>query len=1069
MGAEFVHPKRFIPVKLSRPRLHQTYLRKRLFHILSKSLDRCALWVCGPAGSGKTTLVNSFLHTNNIPCIWYGIDQTDTDIASFFYFLGKALEEISADDSVYLPSFAQGSIFDTAIFTKRYFNLMSQQISTPFAIVLDNYQAAGEETNLHEVVCDAMDILQGKITVIICSRTEPPPAFARLQANRNLQVVDWHQLRFQEKEIKGVINCITDTTYPDTVIAGLHRKTDGWIAALLLILIKKENFENIEQLLLSHNTPYEIFDYLGNIIFDRLDPEVKNILMKLSFLPTISPKAAQSLAGNRACHILKTLTRKNSFTHVKIGEPPEYYFHPLFKEFLQKKAHEMFPLSEHRMILLQTAAFLAKEEKTEDAINLYMESGHALKTINLIISQSPILASQGRVQTIETWIDALPQKTVFNTPWLLFWKGICKIHAAPDQAKPFFQKALEQFEAQSDPAGCYMSLSGILDAVTYQFDVFHELDQYFEICRTLENRFGVEIPSEMYFALTTSMLNALVLRFHDTDQVIKWEERGWQMLPRTKNVTRGMLIFSPLILLKIIQGNLYAAGQLLKTFQKEIDKTKFPLSCLTFENFSCFHAWLSGDFQKGIAAARRAMDLEKETGIFVIFSGIRIHAAIAAMGLGKFNKARKLLEEIAPYLTYQGIWSQSIYHYTFSWLGLLTENLTDALYHARIFFDKATQSGNNTVFTTGHLLMAKVLYASGDTSAAERHLRKSFRFCSRYRAAQDNFMALLTLTIFLNNKHKDAAAEKCLKKAMRLGRREGYRYAFLWIPKEMARLCSQALKKDIEVKYVRTLIKTHHLVTDEPPFDVPGWPWGVRILSFGEFKIELAEKPLKFSRKAQQKPIAMLKYIMAKGGTNIIEQALMDALWPDSEGDAAYNAFTTTLHRLRKMLKSKDAVVHSQGILSFNSNVVWTDIQAFETCCRSIDQKLARRNDTEYALRLLNELLLLYRGPFIPADPSPWMIPQREKMRAKFLHAIQKIADQLEHDGQWKNAINCCRVALEIDPLLESLYPRLMQNYVRLGEKTAALGIYRQCKAILEAELQSSPPQKMRDLKQALK
>jgi len=208
---------------------------------------------------------------------------------------------------------------------------------------------------------------------------------------------------------------------------------------------------------------------------------------------------------------------------------------------------------------------------------------------------------------------------------------------------------------------------------------------------------------------------------------------------------------------------------------------------------------------------------------------------------------------------------------------------------------------------------------------------------------------------------------------------------------------------------------------------------------------------------------------MAKGGTNIIEQALMDALWPDSEGDAAYNAFTTTLHRLRKMLKSKDAVVHSQGILSFNSNVVWTDIQAFETCCRSIDQKLARRNDTEYALRLLNELLLLYRGPFIPADPSPWMIPQREKMRAKFLHAIQKIADQLEHDGQWKNAINCCRVALEIDPLLESLYPRLMQNYVRLGEKTAALGIYRQCKAILEAELQSSPPQKMRDLKQALK
>ncbi|MFO7883905.1 MAG: hypothetical protein R6U68_03705 [Desulfobacteraceae bacterium] len=47
------------------------------------------------------------------------------------------------------------------------------------SIVLDNYQTVGEEAQLHEVLCNAIDILQGKISIIICSRTEPSAAFVR--------------------------------------------------------------------------------------------------------------------------------------------------------------------------------------------------------------------------------------------------------------------------------------------------------------------------------------------------------------------------------------------------------------------------------------------------------------------------------------------------------------------------------------------------------------------------------------------------------------------------------------------------------------------------------------------------------------------------------------------------------------------------------------------------------------------------------------------------------------------------------------------------------------------------
>ncbi len=1061
-------PEEIFPGKLSRPKLQQTYPRTRLFSIMSQSVGNCALWICGPAGSGKTTLINSFLDTADIPCIWYGIDQTDTDIASFFYYMGKARKRISSDTSSPLPLFTQELFPKISVFTNRFFQLFSQHLPHHLALVLDDYQTAGEESRLHEVLCNAIDILQGKISIIICSRTEPPATFARSRANRTLHVLNWHHLRFQKKEVKGVINCITDTTYPDAVISALHRKTDGWIAGLLLVLMKKEAYDDMEPHLLNHQTPDEIFDYLGSTIFDDLESEIQTILVKLSYLSRISQNAAQTLGGTLACRVLEKLIKKNGFIFVSMNNPPEYHFHPLFQEFLQKKAALFFSSSEHDELLVQTASILAEEGKSEDAFTLYIRSQHFMKAMDLILDKAPMLLSQGRVQTIEAWIDTFPHEIFITKPWLIFWKGACKIPTAPDQAKMFLQKSLDIFEAQSEPEGCFMALSSMLDAISFQFNTFKEFDGYFEKCRILEARFGMAGSPEVIQKLTASMLLAQLLGGNDPADTKKWSDRAWQVLHGTKDVNLALQIFSSLIFLRMIQGDLCAAEHLLKIFEGVTHKKAAPLPYITFLDLKTFHAWLSADFQKGLTAARQAMKVEKKTGVCLLFLGLRVHGALCAMGLGRYNTAKKLLEEVTPNLSREGLWNQSLYHYAFFWLHLLTENITDCRYHALAFFEKATQSGTKMMLTSGHLLMAKMFYALGEKKTAETHLKKCFRFCSRFGAVQDKFMALLTLTTFLLDKKAEAMAEKTLRKALCLGMIWDYRYGFSWIPKEMARLCAHALKNDIEVKYVRTLIRDHNLIPETPPLNIPNWPWPICISSFGGFKIHLGEDVLQFGRKAQQKPLTMLKYMLAKGCTNVAEHALIDALWPDSDGDAAYNAFKVTLHRLRKMLESKNAIAYKQGILSFDAFIVWTDTRAFASCCSKVDKDLEEQDCVETALQLLNELLLLYRGPFFPEEQSSWVIPEREKLRSKFLFAILKIADILEHQGQWQKAIHCCRKALEIDPLLESLYPRLMQTYVGMGRKTEALGIYRQCKAILQAELGASPPERMQILKKSL-
>ena len=62
--------------------------RSRLFHLLDIRGKASVTWISGPGGSGKTTLAASYLDARNLPCLWYRLDDDDTDIATFFYYMG---------------------------------------------------------------------------------------------------------------------------------------------------------------------------------------------------------------------------------------------------------------------------------------------------------------------------------------------------------------------------------------------------------------------------------------------------------------------------------------------------------------------------------------------------------------------------------------------------------------------------------------------------------------------------------------------------------------------------------------------------------------------------------------------------------------------------------------------------------------------------------------------------------------------------------------------------------------------------------------------------------------------
>ncbi|MDZ4384321.1 MAG: hypothetical protein U0940_02435, partial [Nitrospirota bacterium] len=79
--------------KVTRPVVTEVYPRKRLFDLLDRAKNRPVIWVTGPPGCGKTTLISSYIESRGLPCLWYQIDEGDKDLSTFFYYMGLAAKK----------------------------------------------------------------------------------------------------------------------------------------------------------------------------------------------------------------------------------------------------------------------------------------------------------------------------------------------------------------------------------------------------------------------------------------------------------------------------------------------------------------------------------------------------------------------------------------------------------------------------------------------------------------------------------------------------------------------------------------------------------------------------------------------------------------------------------------------------------------------------------------------------------------------------------------------------------------------------------------------------------------
>jgi LuxR family maltose regulon positive regulatory protein len=234
-----------------------------------------------------------------------------------------------------------------------------------------------------------------------------------------------------------------------------------------------------------------------------------------------------------------------------------------------------------------------------------------------------------------------------------------------------------------------------------------------------------------------------------------------------------------------------------------------------------------------------------------------------------------------------------------------------------------------------------------------------------------------------------------------------------------------------------------------------------RVHVMGRFQMLVGDSPFIIPRRLR-KPQEVLQGLIAFGGTEVSAGVLIDALWPDSEGDAAHHALESTLYRLRQLLGARDAVRMEGGKVSLNRDRFWVDMFELEEEL----QRPAKANDIER----ISHLRLLYRGHFLQHETEkPWVLKARQELRDRLLRAIRDAARECEHARRWEDAANLYRSGIELDSLNEGLYRGLMLCHQQLGNHSEALQAYGRCSELLTRFLGVPPNSKTQALYQSVR
>lgn len=1029
--------------KLYPPNLKGTIARSRLIDLVRQAKDRKVVVLNAPAGSGKSTFVINYLQDSGIPFLWYNLDEGDSDPVTFFNLILDGVGQIAGRECPF-PKFSPEQIPSIERYSEKLIETVFGISQThKMALVLDNYQNISQDSLVHK----AIEVFLKKSTLFeklfILSRRPLPFAIRDWNLEKFILRLDWSHLKFSFDEFQQLLMLKAVTKLPKQDREELFRKTNGWVANIVLALSSGGILPNTDSM------NYECWPS----DFASLSSDEVSLLSKVAHLPEVTTSLAVKLTGSKqVVSILDRLAEEGFFvTHLQKGTPV-YRIHDLFREYLRQEARRSIDPVSYKKHIKKVTSLLCEAGYYEEAFQSLMEVNAVEEIYDILGMNCLDWVNSGRLFTLKRCLEYLEGSQFTFLPWSLYGTGtLLKFHE-PSKAIEFFKGALEGFKKDNEIIGIKAVIAELLDTAQYYGEDFSIVGLLLNEAERIMDQMPEEGPYVADAMLPGYAGILYLLHKGDSKKAVACFEKAQKIM--SKMVGMEMFLSYVQIYAAIAYdsaGQVFKAEEIFRKASNIFERCpEYPPHKFMFHFLASIHEVFIGRFDHCVKRIQSFIEYSRDWGLYIHEEHLQIRLLEGLLCQEKLEDAQKVIEEIES-LSMRSTFSRATTFELLAQKCLIEENYQEARLAAEqsiLLFEKI----KGEVFAeAAKSLLALALAGQGQFHEAQDILDGIIDEAKKRGNLMQVFTSLMHMA-WIRYRHGDEdRAVSILQEALLLGKSSGFRATYHWYPSMMSSLLSLAMEHDIQTDYVASLVRYHCLMPSRQIMPSPeGWPWRVKVYSFGGLEVFIDGKQLDISRWQGKKALDLLKAILFLGGKECQLFTLMDILWPDSEGDKAKQNIEFTLRRLRNVLglkhPSEAVLIVKAGMVSFNWKNSWVDVIAMRDYI-NISHRLSFQGDEYGAAYYKEKIISLYKGKFLETDNEPWIFNKQVQWHQRVMRIGEELLSFYKAHKIFDKLIIFARRILELEPASSRACHYLMEALISLGHPEEAIKTYKEFKA----------------------
>ncbi|UCD38255.1 MAG: helix-turn-helix transcriptional regulator [Fidelibacterota bacterium] len=576
--------------------------RRRLMALLDEGTDRSLTLISAPAGYGKTTLLNEWVHRDHKPVAWLSLDPDDNDPARFVAYIIAAIQtvekEVGNDAAAILQSPRTPPI--ETVLTSLINDITGRSIE--ITLVLDDYHLVDTQ-QINHIVEFLLTHSPARLHLIISTRSDPALPLARLRARGQLTEVRASDLCFSIEETSQFIQKGAGIDLSSDELGKLVSRTEGWIAGLQLAALSMRGRNDYATFINSFTgDERHIADYLVEEVLNRQPEEVQTFLLETSILERLSGPLCDAVVGRDGSQqILRELERSNLFIVPLDSERFWFRYHHLFAELLHQRLHQIHGNLDPQLHR-RASIWYESNGLTAVAINHALSAKDYDRAMELIEQVAEETFMRSELATLLGWFTEMPEDTLRSRPLLCTYQATAMLLGG---------RPLEEAEAHLPD--------------TINADVSDAVAGAIALFRSMVTAYAAERLESMELA-----------------------NQALELLPRENLFFRSMAA-GILGLNAFYSGDLEAANEALENAAHISEQAGNFMNAVLAVSHLAELAWMQGQLQKAESLYQRALQLGTDE-----HGRLRPIAGLALTGLGGLRWEHNDLQA-AYSMTTQGI------------------------------------------------------------------------------------------------------------------------------------------------------------------------------------------------------------------------------------------------------------------------------------------------------------------------------------------------------------------------------------------------------------------------------